>query len=83
MEDTQNEAYQGWKNYNTWNVALWLQSDEFLNMEASKFHVKGYYAFVEYMKTWGGDISFQTPDKVRWDDPTLDIASLNRIMRNF
>jgi hypothetical protein len=83
MENIKNETYNGWANYNTWNVALWLQNDEFLNMEAMKFSSKGYLAFVKYMSSMGGDISFKTPDKVAWNDPTLDIKALDRMLRSF
>lgn len=33
-EDT---TYNGWKNYRTWNVALWLNNDEYLYNAVSDF----------------------------------------------
>lgn len=27
-DETRNNSYNGWKNYETWNVALWLDNEE-------------------------------------------------------
>ena len=28
---TQDTKYNGWKNYETWNIKLWLDNDEFIH----------------------------------------------------
>jgi len=83
MQEVQKENYNRWKNYNTWNVALWLINDEFLNMEAQKFSNKGYLAFVKYMSSMGGEISYKTPDGVEWSDANLDVKALDKMIKNF
>ena len=30
LKEKMTEGYNGWKNYETWNVALWLGNDESL-----------------------------------------------------
>lgn len=30
VPDTYKKGYNGWKNYNQWNVALWINNDESL-----------------------------------------------------
>lgn len=32
-----NKGYNGWKNYNQWNVALWINNDEGLYQLAQDF----------------------------------------------
>jgi hypothetical protein len=69
-------SYNGWKNYETWNVALWMNNDEGLyelvqivaNMEGD------YDAFASIMLNDYGMEA--TPDGVKWDDPRLDIRAL-------
>lgn len=79
-------AYNGWTNYETWNVALWIGNDEGL-----------YYAAVDYMASYDGDDPYEdfvddvlaeilpdgTPDGVAWDDDLLDIAELDDDMRTY
>lgn len=73
---TQNESYNGWKNYETWNVALWIQNDEGLYSYAKTFSRKGYQKLaVELMENTN-----QTPDGVRWDDSNLDLDALNEML---
>lgn len=31
-----SEGYNGWTNYATWNVALWLDNDEYLQEQAEE-----------------------------------------------
>ena len=71
-----NEDYNGWRNYQTWNVALWLGNDE------------GLYALAREHETYEGvrlDLlelgSTQTPDNVAWNDSGLDIEALNEMVQ--
>jgi hypothetical protein len=75
-------TYNGWKNYATWNVALWIGSDEGLYRAAVDFarRCKGravYRLFVGSMGLAGE----RTADRVRWDERNLDYRALNRMMR--
>ena len=68
-------TYNGHKNYQTWNVLLWINNDEGLyNIARSE---KSYDDFVETMNQLGGKIAFQTPDGVAWNDSGIDRESIN------
>ena len=77
-------TYNGHKNYQTWNVLLWINNDESLYNIAKS--TKSYDEFVETMRTLGevagkgpwGAIAYETPDNVAWADPTIDRESINR-----
>ena len=64
--------YNGWENYETWNVALWINNDEGLYHLAME--VGNYVDFVEVLKDCGTD---STPDGVRYDDPAVNVVQLN------
>lgn len=76
-------AYNGWKNRQTWNVALWIGNDEWLYTAAVDYmrHVhKGrapYRLFIERM----GMASERTPDGIKWMGRGLDLQALNEFMR--
>ncbi len=75
-----SDTYNGWKNYETWNVALWIQNDEGLYHEARRYRGRGYTDFVKYMLESYGDGTFvATPDGVNWKDPELDIKALDKM----
>ena len=67
------ESYNGWSNYETWNVALWLQNDF------------GFYSIASSCQDYRHFLSFcaedcmvkATPDGVYFDDPRLDHAALD------
>ena len=74
--------YNGWKNYETWNVALWIQNDEGLYFSITK-HVKDYASLVGQLAgTFGVDDpwAYQTPDGVAWNDSGLDINALDELI---
>jgi hypothetical protein len=69
-------TYNGHKNYQTWNVLLWINNDEGLyNIARSEAN---YDDFVLTMRELGnGAIAYETPDNVAWADPTIDRESIN------
>lgn len=70
------EDYNGWKNYETWNVALWIGSDEGLYSIAREMDGK-YQDFADTMRELE---STETPDKVAWNDSGLDHDALNEML---
>ena len=77
-------SYNGWENYETWNVALWIGNDEGLYREARS--CRDYGQFVERMREFGEDcgnttgISRETPDNVAWNDSGLDTDALDEMI---
>ena len=70
------ESYNGWSNYETWNVALWLQNDY------------GFYAIASSCQDYRHFLSFcvedcmvkATPDGVYFDDSRLNYAELDEMI---
>ena len=84
MNDEQ--SYNGWANYETWNVALWIGNDEGLQQTA--IECKNYAGFVDQMRQYGealgeviNGISLETPDKVAWNDSGLDTEALDEMLK--
>ena len=75
----QNTTYQGWANYETWNVSRWINNDEPLYRIACEFASRGdtYGDFVNYLADCGVT---QTPDGVDYDYIYLDWIELNEMM---
>ena len=70
-------TYEGWKNWETWNVALWIQNDEGLYNMAREFgEGKSYGAFAEMLL----EFSSSTPDEVEWLSQELDHKALDEMM---
>lgn len=75
-----SEGYNGWANYETWNVALWIQNEEGLYDTARimRNRVHPYKTLANALR----DCGFRkTPDGVSYSDPSLDIDALNEMMR--
>ena len=71
---TEDQTYNGWTNYETWNVALWIGNDEFLYTEARK--CSDYKRFVQRME----GLMTETPDGVSLTDPQLDLEELDEMI---
>jgi hypothetical protein len=73
----EDSTYNGWANYETWNVALWIQNDigyYHLAQEAGD-----YQTFVDCLEA----VSFNdqsTPDGVSFNDPKVNQIELNEMM---
>ena len=61
-----------YKNYETWNVALWISIDEGLYNIASD--CANYDEFIDTMRELG---SLETPDNVAWNDSGIDHDAVN------
>ena len=75
--------YQGWKNYETWNVALWIGSD-YPTYRASlgyKTYPRPYLSFRKDLRDGMLKCS-TTGDGVSLWDRTLDIKALDAVIRD-
>lgn len=81
VEDTK---YNGWANYETWNVALYINNESGLYFAAREFMLgtwkdarEPYLGFVR----WMGMANERTADNIRYVSRKLDYAELNEMMR--
>ena len=68
-------TYNGWKNYETWNVALYIQNEFSIYQEAQRR--QSYDEFIPWLEKNYTQI---TPDGVRWMDPTIDTDELDEML---
>lgn len=78
------QDYNGWKNRQTWNVALWINNDEPLYREAVAYVKERkaagkkatYYNFIKR----AGLVGERTPDNISYSGTRLDYPALNEMM---
>lgn len=74
--------YNGWKNRETWNVALWIGND-YPTYQAAQ----GYKTYPQPFLSFREDLSkgmlkcTATGDGVSLWNPSLDVAALNEVMK--
>ena len=66
------EGYNGWKNWATWNVALWLGNDESLYKMARRF-----VNYKDLAQALVNCDTLATPDGASYTDPELDTYALD------
>tara|TARA_B100000900_G_scaffold87302_1_gene70908 strand:- start:576 stop:923 length:348 start_codon:yes stop_codon:yes gene_type:complete len=62
------ETYNGWSDWTTWNVALWINNDQTFYSIAKE--CKNYADFLYEMQAMIG--SFATPDGADWGEANID-----------
>jgi len=62
------EKYNGWTDWTTWNVALWINNDQTYYNIAKE--CKNYADFLYEMQAMIG--SFATPDGADWGEANID-----------
>lgn len=76
------QKHNGYKNYDTWNVVLWIGNDEGLYRQARSF-MRGYHGrspYADFISDAGLD-GQKTSDGVAWAGRSLGYGELNRMMR--
>lgn len=71
------EKYNGYSNYETWNVCLWISNDEGLYYIAKRS--RSYKNFIDTMANAFSDqtdISHQTSDGVSWHDSSINLNEM-------
>ena len=72
-------TYNGWENYETWNVALWMQNDEGLYNLAAE--CGDYQTFVDCLYNDYG--VKETQDGVKFNDPKVNVIQINSDVFDF
>jgi hypothetical protein len=74
----QDTTYNGWTNYETWNVALWLQNDEGLYNLAREYC--NYDVLTELLYLEFG--LKETPNGVKFNDPKINRIEMNEMLQD-
>ena len=75
-----DQTYNGWENYETWNVALWLQNDEGFYSLARE--AGNYEDFVDALEACSFN-SLKTPDGVSFKDAKVNVLEINSDVFDF
>jgi hypothetical protein len=73
-----DQTFNNWTNYETWNVALWIGNDEVLYSEA-----KCYGSYSKLLASLHEKGSKETPDGVKWTDPKVNHIKIDDMIREF
>jgi len=78
QHDLTSTQYNGWTNYETWNVSLWIQND--YGFYSIALHCDDYQDFVDALEAVSLN-SDSTPDGVNWNDPKLNVIELSEMIQ--
>ena len=73
-------TYNGWTNFETWNVALWIGNDEGLYNLARE--AGNYTDFVDFLEACSFN-DRSTKDGVAYRDPAVNVIELDEMIAEF
>ena len=71
-----DNTYNGWTNWETWNVSLWINNDEGHYRTARIYGHSGYERLLPYLTAY----SDKTGDGLAWDDPNVDRDEMDEML---
>lgn len=71
-----NHDYNGYANYETWNIALWISNDIKYYTIAKKS--RNYAEFLTYLDNPGDS---KTPDGVLWSSAAIQVNAIDELIR--
>jgi hypothetical protein len=78
------QRYNGWANYETWNVALWMQNDKFLYNTAVacvEYHNAAFQTpYDKFIINMENCNKLKTSDGVSWDHEMINCDEINEMM---
>ena len=87
-ENKDEQGYNGWRNWETWNVALWISNDMGLYSIAQNFKYEDdpYMEFKKWMlvedrPTYEKQLCYQTPDGALYWDEVVDTSAINEMIK--
>lgn len=72
------DTYNGWANWETWNIALWINNDECIYRHAQQNKNLGYKKWAARWRDEFGE--FETPDGAQWMGPEVDYDALDDVL---
>jgi len=78
QQDLLSTEYNGWTNYETWNVALWIQND--YGFYSIALECDDYQDFVDALEavTFNSKV---TPDGVKWSSEKINTLELDEMIQ--
>jgi hypothetical protein len=83
--ETCTETVNGWTNYETWNVALWMKNDVFLYNTAKAcvvYCAENETPYVKFIRCMMNCDYYITPDGVRWDSAKINDIAISEMMED-
>lgn len=77
-EHVQENKYNGWANYETWNVSLWINNNELMYALANDETVKNYRDFCLRASSFGVT---QTGDGVKFNDRKVNYIEIDDMIK--
>ena len=83
MTATTETTYNGYANYETWNVALWIQNDEWMYNTAKacvEYCSDNETPYDKFIRCMSNVEKYTTNDNVRWDSDAVDFEEINEVL---